>query len=60
MSVDDACREEIRKLSELQGTGGVIAVDANGNIAMKFNTSGMFRGYANSDGKKELAIFESN
>ncbi len=60
MSVDGACREEIRKLSELQGTGGVIAVDTKGNIAMEFNTSGMFRGYANSDGKKELAIFEDN
>lgn len=59
LSVNDACREEIRKLSELQGTGGVIAVDANGNIAMEFNTSGMFRGFIKSTGEKEIAIFEN-
>jgi beta-aspartyl-peptidase (threonine type) len=59
LSVDEACREEIRKLSELQGDGGVIAVDAKGNIAMEFNTSGMFRGYAKSTGEKEIAIFKN-
>lgn len=59
LSVDEACREEIRKLSELKGDGGVIAVDAKGNIAMEFNTSGMFRGYAKSTGEKEIAIFKN-
>ena len=59
LSVDEACREEIRKLSELQGDGGVIAVDAKGNIAMEFNTSGMFRGFAKSTGEKEIAIFKN-
>lgn len=58
LSVEEACREEIRKLSELNGTGGVIALDADGNIAMEFNTNGMFRGFANSDGEKEVAIFK--
>ena len=57
MSVTEACSEEIRKLSELNGTGGVIAIDAKGNIAMEFNTSGMFRGYIKSTGEKEVAIF---
>lgn len=58
MSVTEACSEEIGKLSELGGTGGVVAIDANGNIAMEFNTSGMFRGYLKSDGEKEIAIFK--
>jgi beta-aspartyl-peptidase (threonine type) len=58
LSVKEACTEEIRKLSELNGTGGVIAVDADGNIAMEFNTSGMFRGYIKSSGEKEVAIFK--
>lgn len=57
MNVADACAEEIRKLGELGGTGGVIALDAKGNIAMEFNTSGMFRGYIKSSGEKEIAIF---
>lgn len=60
LTVSAACREEIRKLSELKGTGGVIAVDAYGNIAMEFNTSGMFRGFINSNGEKEIAIFKEN
>ncbi|AHW58502.1 beta-aspartyl-peptidase (threonine type) [Draconibacterium orientale] len=58
-SVTEACKKEIGKLSELEGTGGVIAVDADGNIAMEFNTSGMFRGYIKSSGEKEIAIFEN-
>ena len=58
LGVAEACREEIRKLTELNGVGGVIALDSNGNIAMEFNTSGMFRGYIKSDGEKKIAIFE--
>jgi beta-aspartyl-peptidase (threonine type) len=58
LTVEAACREEIRKLGELGGTGGVIGLDADGNIAMEFNTSGMFRGYIKSSGEKEIAIFE--
>ena len=59
LSVTEACKKEISKLSELEGTGGVIAVDADGNIAMEFNTSGMFRGYIKSSGEKEIAIFKN-
>ena len=59
MSVTEACKKEIDKLSELEGTGGVIGVDADGNIAMEFNTSGMFRGYIKSNGEKEIAIFKN-
>ncbi len=58
LTVQEACREEIRKLNELNGTGGVIALDAKGNIAMEFNTSGMFRGFIKSGGEKEIAIFK--
>jgi beta-aspartyl-peptidase (threonine type) len=58
LSVSEACRTEINKLTELNGTGGVIALDKNGNIAMEFNTSGMFRGFVKSSGEKEVAIFK--
>jgi len=34
------------KLVKKGGTGGVVALDAKGNIAMPFNTPGMYRGYA--------------
>ncbi|MCE4562730.1 isoaspartyl peptidase/L-asparaginase [Maribellus sp. CM-23] len=58
LDLQTACREEINKLTNLGGTGGVIGVDKQGNIAMEFNTSGMFRGYLKSSGEKEIAIFE--
>lgn len=35
----------LNKLTELGGTGGVVAIDKQGNIAMPFNTEGMYRGY---------------
>jgi beta-aspartyl-peptidase (threonine type) len=57
MNISDACTEEIRKLTQLGGTGGVIGLDRQGNIAMKFNTPGMFRGFIKSDGSKKIAIF---
>jgi L-asparaginase / beta-aspartyl-peptidase len=39
------------------GDGGAIALDAQGNIAMPFNTSGMYRGWVNADGSRGTAIF---
>lgn len=60
LSVDEACREEINKLTSMDGTGGVIAVDAEGNIALEFNTSGMFRGYITASGEKDIAIFKDD
>jgi len=45
-SLDQAASEVINiKLAKLGGTGGVIAIDKDGNVAMPFNTEGMFRGY---------------
>lgn len=58
LSVQEACRAEIDKLTQLGGTGGVIGLDRTGNIAMEFNTSGMFRGYIKSTGEKQVAIFK--
>jgi len=34
------------KLPSIGGKGGLIAVDAQGNVALPFNTEGMYRGYA--------------
>ncbi|MCP3104587.1 isoaspartyl peptidase/L-asparaginase [Myxococcus sp. K15C18031901] len=39
------------------GEGGVIAMDAQGNVAMPFNSSGMYRGYIGDDGQPHVAIF---
>lgn len=40
------------------GDGGLIAVDRLGNIALAFNTPGMFRGAADSSGRFEIGIWD--
>lgn len=48
----------MKKLVERGGEGGVIAVDRAGNIAMPFNSEGMYRGYIKSGGKSEILIYK--
>jgi len=57
-SLKDAANEVVMiKLKNQGGIGGIIAVDKNGNIAMPFNTSGMFRGYVKAGGEMKVAMF---
>lgn len=59
MSVTDAANSVVmKKLLEQKGNGGVIAVDKDGNIAMPFNTPGMFRGFVKSSGETGIKIFK--
>jgi beta-aspartyl-peptidase (threonine type) len=41
------------------GDGGAIAIDAEGNIAMPFNSPGMHRGWIRTDGSRGTAVFPS-
>jgi len=45
---------------KLGGNGGAIALDREGNIAMPFNTSGMYRGWIKPDGSRGTAIFRDD
>jgi beta-aspartyl-peptidase (threonine type) len=45
------------KLKSQGAEGGLIAVDRNGNIAMPFNTTMMFRGCIRPDGKIMVEIY---
>ena len=47
----------LRALPALGGDGGAIAIDRAGNIAMPFNTSGMYRAWVKPDGSRGVAIF---
>ncbi len=47
----------MRKLVTFGGEGGVIAMDRRGNVAMPFNSSGMYRGYIGADGRATTAIY---
>ena len=55
LSLKEAVDTVIYKILK-PGDGGVIAVDKNGNYAMEFNTNGMLRGVATSDGTFEVMI----
>lgn len=44
-------------LPDLGGTGGVIALDADGTVAMPFNTEGMYRASIDADGERLVRIY---
>lgn len=58
--VQNAADEVIqKKLTALGGTGGVISIDRFGNMGISFNSSGMYRGYIDKDGKVVTAIYKN-
>jgi len=59
MTVQSAADAVIKqKLQKLGGNGGVIVMDKFGNMAVSFNTDGMFRAYIGSDGKPVVEIYK--
>lgn len=59
MTLEQAANEVINKrILEINGDGGLIAIDAKGNIAMLFNTEGMYRACKSSSGYEEIAIYK--
>jgi beta-aspartyl-peptidase (threonine type) len=57
MALSVAAQAALDKMAKLGGTGGLIAIDRNGNIALPFNTSGMYRGYVDATGKIVVDIY---
>ena len=59
LSLEAAASEVIHdRILKIGGDGGLIAVDSKGNIAMPFNTEGMYRASITTEGKKEIAIYK--
>ncbi len=59
VSLQAAAKDVIqRKLTKLGGTGGVVALDADGNIAFEFNTGGMYRASIDTTGKLLVKIYK--
>ncbi|HEY0427694.1 MAG TPA: isoaspartyl peptidase/L-asparaginase [Pyrinomonadaceae bacterium] len=46
------------KLQNMGGDGGVIAIDKFGNMAISFNSEGMYRAYIDKDGKPVIKIYK--
>lgn len=60
MTVEEATRTVMDKLTAMNATGGMIAMDANGNVAMPFNTSGMYRGYLREGEQAVVKIYQED
>jgi beta-aspartyl-peptidase (threonine type) len=57
MKLQEAAQTALDSVKKLGGTGGLIAIDKNGDIALQFNTNGMYRGYVDPDGKFVVEIY---
>jgi beta-aspartyl-peptidase (threonine type) len=53
-----AVREVVQgELVQLHGEGGVVAIDRNGEVAMEFNSEGMFRACRRSGEEAQISIY---
>lgn len=57
LSLAEASKEALEHLTEIGGEGGFIAVDSKGNVVLPFNSDGMYRGFATSDGEIKVEIY---
>lgn len=58
LSLEDAAKESINYLTEIDGEGGLIAVDKFGNVTLPFNSEGMYRGWIDSNGEIFVEIYK--
>jgi beta-aspartyl-peptidase (threonine type) len=58
MSLEEAAQTVLDKVAKLGGAGGLIAIDHRGNITLPFNSSGMYRGYVDPNGKFVVEIYK--
>ncbi|MFX1675403.1 isoaspartyl peptidase/L-asparaginase [Paraburkholderia sp. A2WS-5] len=57
-SLEEAAHTVVHeKLPQIDGRGGLVAVDAQGNVAMPFNTEGMYRGFIRAGQAPVVAIY---
>ncbi|MCW5520914.1 isoaspartyl peptidase/L-asparaginase [Aureitalea sp. L0-47] len=60
VSLQEAASEVIqKKVPDLGGDGGIVAIDKDGNVAMEFNTAGMYRAHMNADGELSIGIYKN-
>ena len=59
-SAQVAAETVMLETGEMGGDGGVIVVTPDGQATYAFNTPGMYRGRATSDGVKEVAIYRDD
>jgi beta-aspartyl-peptidase (threonine type) len=55
--LEKAAQATIDKVAKLGGDGGLIALDRQGNVAMPFNSEGMYRGIIKANGQSQVLIY---
>lgn len=59
LSLEEATNHVVKeKLAKVQGEGGVIAINKQGEISLCFNSAGMYRGFKHSNGSSLFAIYD--
>lgn len=57
-AVDEVIFETLH--ARIPGSGGMVALGAEGNVELPFNTSGMYRGWIGRDGEPRVGIYEED
>ena len=57
LKLQQAAQTALDTVKQLGGTGGLIAIDTTGDVALPFNTNGMYRGYVDKNGKFVIEIY---
>jgi beta-aspartyl-peptidase (threonine type) len=57
MKLPEAAQAALDAVKKLGGSGGLIAIDKSGEVALPFNTNGMYRGYIDPNGKFVIEIY---
>lgn len=58
-SLHEACAGALQdRWAAIGGSGGLIAMDRQGEIVMPFNTEGMYRASCTADGRIHIAVYE--
>jgi|ERR1044071_1656319 beta-aspartyl-peptidase (threonine type) len=58
LTLQEACEQTVNQtLREMGGEGGLVAVDQMGNVALTFNSEGMYRAWITSESAAQVAIY---
>ncbi len=59
LSIKTAAKQVLQKVADMGGDGGVIVMDPKGNVALAFNTAGMYRAHMDAKGHLEVKIYQN-
>ena len=57
LKLQEAAQDALDTVKQLGGSGGLIAIDTNAEIALPFNTNGMYHGYVDPNGNFIVQIY---